>query len=202
MIRVLLVHDTSLMRSALTALLGKEGDLEVIPSSWRAAAVQAQSLRPHVCVVDIDCPGSAMLGAVAAGLARRITELGAALLVLATDSRPGLLRRAFDAGALGYVSKDGGPQRLLDGIRRVAAGERFVDETLAFGFLRAAQVPLTPRELSVLGMAAEGSTIAEIARSLHLSGGTVRNYMSAITRKTGARNRVDAIRISQHAGWV
>ncbi|MGW7367506.1 response regulator transcription factor [Streptomyces sp. NPDC054841] len=189
------------MRSALTALLGKEGDLEVIPSSWRTAAVQAQSLRPHVCVVDIDCPGSAMLGAVA-GLARRITKMGAALLVLATDSRPGLLRRAFDADALGYVSKDGGPQRLLDGIRRVAAGERFVDEALAFGFLQAAEVPLTPRELSVLWLAAEGSTVAEIAHSLHLSRGTVRNYISAITRKTGARNRVDAIRISQHAGWV
>ncbi|MFD5424691.1 response regulator transcription factor [Streptomyces sp. NPDC127084] len=201
MIRVLLVHDTSLMRSALTALLGKEGDFEVIPSSWRSAVIQAQSLRPHVCVVDVDCPGSTMLGTVA-GLARRITGMGAALLVLATGSRPGLLRRAFDAGALGYVSKDGGPQRLLEGIRRVAEGERFIDESLAFGFLQAAEMPLTPRELSVLRLAAEGSTIAEIARSLHLSGGTVRNYMSAITRKTGARNRVDAIRISQHAGWV
>ncbi|WP_338677909.1 response regulator transcription factor [Streptomyces sp. SCSIO 30461] len=189
------------MRSALTALLGREGDFEVIPSTWRSAAVQAQSLRPHVCIVDVDCPGSTMLGTVA-GLARRITGMGAALLVLATGSRPGLLRRAFDAGALGYVSKDGGPQRLLEGIRRVAAGERFIDESLAFGFLQAAEMPLTPRELSVLRLAAEGSTVAEIARSLHLSGGTVRNYMSAITRKTGARNRVDAIRISQHAGWV
>ncbi|MEU2154980.1 response regulator transcription factor [Streptomyces sp. NPDC019396] len=201
MIRVLLVHDTSLMRSALTALLGKEVDFEVISSSWHSAAVQAQSLRPDVCVVDVDCPGSTMLGAVA-GLARRIAGMGTALLVLATGTRPGLLRRAFDAGALGYVSKDGGPQRLLEGIRRVAAGERFVDESLAFGFLQAAEMPLTPRELSVLRLAAEGSTVAEIARNLHLSRGTVRNYMSAITRKTGARNRVDAIRISQHAGWV
>ncbi|MFD8192703.1 response regulator transcription factor [Streptomyces wuyuanensis] len=185
------------MRSALTALLGREDDLEVSGSSWRAAVGQGSTLRPHVCVVDVECTGAAMLGPV-----RRATGPAAALLVLATGTRPGLLRRAFDAGALGYVSKDAGPQRLLDGIRKVAAGERFIDESLAFGFLQAAEMPLTSRELSVLRLAAEGATIAEIARNLHLSLGTVRNYMSAITRKTGARNRVDAIRISQHAGWV
>ncbi|MFF4744887.1 response regulator transcription factor [Streptomyces chengbuensis] len=201
MIRVLLVHDSRLLRSALTTLLGREKDLEVSGTSWRAAVGQTRSLRPHVCVVDVDCPGSAMIGTLI-GLARRATGPASALLVLATGTRPGLLRRAFDAGALGYVSKDAGPQRLLEGIRRVAEGERFVDESLAFGFLQAAEMPLTPRELSVLRMAAEGSTIAEIAHGLHLSLGTVRNYMSAITRKTGARNRVDAIRISQHAGWV
>lgn len=197
MIRVLLVHDSRLMRSALTALLGREDDLEVSGSSWRAAVGQGSTLRPHVCVVDVECTGAAMLGPV-----RRATGPAAALLVLATGTRPGLLRRAFDAGALGYVSKDAGAQRLLDGIRKVAAGERFIDESLAFGFLQAAEMPLTSRELSVLRLAAEGATIAEIARNLHLSLGTVRNYMSAITRKTGARNRVDAIRISQHAGWV
>ncbi|MDI9884290.1 response regulator transcription factor [Streptomyces sp. HNM0645] len=201
MIRVLLVHDSCLMRSALTALLGREHDLEVSESSWRAAVGQVRSLQPHVCIVDVECPGAAMLGSLI-GRLRRATGSAAALLVLATGTRPGLLRRAFDAGALGYVSKDAGPQRLLDGIRQVAAGERFVDESLAFGFLQAAEMPLTSRELSVLRMAAEGATIAEIARGLHLSHGTVRNYMSAITRKTGARNRVDAIRISQHAGWV
>ncbi|MFD7230247.1 response regulator transcription factor [Streptomyces sp. NPDC059881] len=201
MIRVLLVHDGCLMRSALTMLLRREEDLEVSGSSWRAAVGQADSLRPHVCVADVECPGAAVPGTLT-GLLRRVAGPAAALLVLATGTRPGLLRRAFDAGALGYVSKDAGPQRLLDGIRQVAEGERFVDESLALGFLQAADMPLTPRELSVLRLAAEGSTSAEIARNLHLSLGTVRNYMSTITRKTGARNRVDAIRISQHAGWV
>ncbi|AWI32601.1 helix-turn-helix transcriptional regulator [Streptomyces tirandamycinicus] len=201
MIRVLLVHDGCLMRSALAALLGKESDLEVSGSSWRAAAGQARSVRPHVCVVDVECPGAVMLGTLV-GPARGATGPACALLALATAARPGPLRRAFDAGALGYVSKDAGPRRLVEAIRQVAAGERFVDESLAFGFLQAAEMPLTPRELSVLRLAAEGSTIAEIARKLHLSLGTVRNYMSAITRKTGARNRVDAIRKSQHAGWV
>ncbi|MGP4001224.1 LuxR C-terminal-related transcriptional regulator [Streptomyces sp. 8N706] len=201
MIRVLLVHDTSLLRSALVALLRKEGDLEVASASWATAPRKAYAVQPHVCVVDVDSEGPTTLGA-AAELGCRVTGKGAALLVLATVARPGLLRRAFEARALGYVNKDAGPQRLLDGIRQVAAGERFVDESLAFGFLQAAEMPLTPRELSVLSLAAEGATIAEIARGLHLSNGTVRNYMSAITRKTGARNRVDAIRISRGAGWV
>ncbi|MEC4019368.1 response regulator transcription factor [Streptomyces sp. H27-D2] len=201
MIRVLLVHDTSLMRSALVALLREEMDLEVIAASWRTAPARAQSLRPHVCVVDVDCPGSNKLGA-AANFSRSAAGLACPLLVLASNARPGLLRRAFEARALGYVSKDAGPQRLVDGIRRVAEGERFVDETLAFGFLQAAEMPLTPRELSVLSLAAEGAPTSEIANSLHLTSGTVRNYMAAITRKTGARNRVDAIRISRGAGWV
>lgn len=100
------------------------------------------------------------------------------------------------------MDKEGSPQNLLRGIRRVAEGERFVNDSLGFGFLQAAEMPLTRRELSVLTLAAEGASIAEIAGSLHLSHGTVRNYMAAITRKTGARNRIDAIRISQGRGWL
>ena len=122
--------------------------------------------------------------------------------MLASANRPGLLKRAAEAGALGYVDKEGSPQNLLRGIRRVAEGERFVNDSLGFGFLQAAEMPLTRRELSVLTLAAEGASIAEIAGSLHLSHGTVRNYMAAITRKTGARNRIDAIRISQGQGWL
>ena len=121
--------------------------------------------------------------------------------MLASANRPGLLKRAVEAGALGYVDKEGAaPERLARGIRRVAEGKRFVDDSLGFGFLQAAEMPLTRRELSVLSLAAEGASIAEIAGSLHLSHGTVRNYMAAITRKTGARNRIDAIRISQGRG--
>ncbi len=87
-------------------------------------------------------------------------------------------------------------------IRQVAQGERFVDSALALDLLHAADTPLTKRELSVLSLAAEGASVSEIARRLHLCHGTVRNYMAAINRKTGARNRVDAIRISQGAGWL
>ncbi|MFF4216376.1 response regulator transcription factor [Streptomyces nondiastaticus] len=224
MIRVLLVHDTYLLRTALAFLLGREPDLEVTSASWQRAADLARALRPHVCVVDMDSPeaggprglrelsgngsengngsgnGSGnvdALGEAAAGGGGR-----AALLALASAGRPGPLRRAYEEKALGYLSKNASPDRLVEGIRHVAKGERFIDEALGFGFLEAAEIPLTRRELSVLSLAAEGASVGEIARSLHLSNGTVRNYMAAITRKTGARNRVDAIRISRGAGWV
>lgn len=255
-IRVLLIHDTYLLRMALAALLGREPDLDVSSTSWRGAATAARTTRPDVCVADMDSPdagecvnlrpadiraegvrpggvqpgdvrpGGLQPGAVRPGAVRpgdgRCPEGGGeraagrtngvtgarpgdgrpALLALTTTGRPGPLRRAYEAGALGYLSKNASPDRLVEGIRHVAKGERYIDETLGFGFLQAAEIPLTRRELSVLSLAAEGASVGEIARSLHLSNGTVRNYMAAITRKTGARNRVDAIRISRGAGWV
>ncbi|WP_367136986.1 MULTISPECIES: response regulator transcription factor [Streptomyces] len=238
MIRVLLVHDTYLLRTALAFLIGREPDLEVSSASWQRAADLSRSLRPHVCVVDMDSPeaggprglreltgyghgdgsglgyghsdgsghgegdgpGHGSGGAQGEGAAGAAG--GAALLALASAGRPGPLRRAYEEKALGYLSKNASPDRLVEGIRHVAKGERYIDEALGFGFLEAAEIPLTRRELSVLSLAAEGASIGEIARSLHLSNGTVRNYMAAITRKTGARNRVDAIRISRGAGWV
>jgi two-component system, NarL family, response regulator DesR len=200
-IRVLLVLDTCLMRSALAALLGREEDLEVVAAPWKDAAGRARQTAPDVCVVDVECPGSPGAAAIAQ-LTGRAGDKCPALLVLAPAGKPGLLHVASKARALGFVSKDASPHRLLSGIRRVAGGERFIDNALAHGFLQAADMPLTPRELNVLSLAAEGASVSEIARSLHLSNGTVRNYMSSITRKTGARNRVDAIRISQGAGWL
>ncbi|GGO80266.1 DNA-binding response regulator [Wenjunlia tyrosinilytica] len=189
------------MRSALAALLGREQDIEVVAAPWKDAPGRARQLRPDVCVVDMDGADSPSAHD-AAQLTVSESEEQRALLVLAPPGKPGLLRQAVKTRALGFVSKDAPPQRLLRAIRRVAEGERFIDSALAFGFLQAAEMPLTPRELNVLSLAAEGASVSEIARSLHLSNGTVRNYMSAITRKTGARNRVDAIRISKGAGWL
>ncbi|WP_308440229.1 response regulator transcription factor [Streptomyces mashuensis] len=206
MTRVLLVHDTNLLRTALAAFLGREPDLEVSAASWTGAAAAARAVRPDVSVVDMDGPeageGCGAVGAWGLGAGRGEGEEGGALLALASVGRPGPLRRAYEMGALGYLSKNASPDRLVEGIRHVAKGERYIDESLGFGFLQAAEIPLTRRELSVLSLAAEGASVGEIARCLHLSNGTVRNYMASITRKTGARNRVDAIRISRGAGWV
>lgn len=202
MIRVLVVHDESLVRSVLAEWLRRASDLEVYDAPWRSAPARVRSVRPDVCAVDLECSdayGIPPLGEL------RVRDAGRRpphLLVLAGVNRPGLLKRALEAGALGYVDKEGSPDRLVRGIRRVAEGERFVDDSLGFAFLKAAEMPLTRRELSVLSLAAEGASVAEIAGSLHLSHGTVRNYMAAITRKTGARNRIDAIRISQGEGWL
>ncbi|MEE4543725.1 response regulator transcription factor [Streptomyces sp. V4-01] len=198
MIRVLVAHDTYLLRSALAALLRRESDFEVADAGWPQAGEAARSLDPHVRVVDADCPGwRERSGAFAAG-----DGSSGALVVLTGGGKPGNVRRAYEAQALGFVNKDRSPDRLPAAVRQAAQGKRFVDESLAMEFLQAADMPLTRRELSVLSLSAEGASVTEIARDLHLSNGTVRNYLAAITRKTGARNRVDAIRISQVAGWV
>ncbi|MER5773570.1 response regulator transcription factor [Streptomyces sp. NPDC002039] len=204
MTKVLVVHSVRLVRSALAALLRSEGPFEVTAVGWRAAVRETESLRPDVTVVDLDCPGAAPL---LAGMGRRdrhspSSPTSSPILVLASAGTPGSLRRAFRAPVLGCVDKDGSPGRLVRAVRRVAAGERFVDASLASACMEADPVPLSPRELSVLARAAEGDSIAEIASALHLASGTVRNYMAAATRKAGARNRIDAIRISRREGWV
>ncbi|MDJ0347031.1 response regulator transcription factor [Streptomyces sp. H10-C2] len=195
MIRVLWVHDSQLMRSALAALLDDQRDMQAVTSCWENAVARARALRPNVCVVDGDCPG-------ASRLPTRPAQPCCALLVLTRQFRPGVMRRATEARALGFVDKDAPPSTLLGAIRQVAAGERYVDKSLAFDVLQATEIPLSPRELRVLSLAADGASVPEIAEILCLREGTVGNYMTAITRKTGARNRVDAIRISQEAGWV
>ncbi|MER8155700.1 response regulator transcription factor [Streptomyces sp. NPDC094472] len=206
MIRLLLVHESGLLRSALASVIGAEPDIEAAACAWRDARSRARSMAPQVCVVDTDCPAAdkaARKGEWGRFVASASGEGGdCGLLVLVNSERPGPLRRAHEARALGYVDKDAPPQRLIEAIRRVARKERYVDDALGYGFLQAAKIPLTERELGVLSLAADGASISEIARTLHLSTGTIRNYLAAITRKTGARNRVDAIRISQCEGWV
>lgn len=234
MIRVLVAHEQSLLRSALAALLDQEPDFEVTSADWHRVNESGRLLRPHVWVADADCPGwrrhvgswtrpaeghapaHRTLSRAASGpgstevplRAQESTDTAsvmrcaAGLVVLTDAGKPGNLRRAYDARALGFVNKDRSPDRLPAAVRRAAEGKRFVDESLAVEFMQAADMPLTRRELSVLSLSAEGASVTEIARSLHLGNGTVRNYLAAITRKTGARNRVDAIRISRVEGWV
>lgn len=202
MIRVLLVHDECLVRSVLADWLRREPGLGVEDTPWRSAPGRVRSLRPDVCAADLECADAYGIPPLGELRSRGPDGAPPRLLVLAGANRPGLLKRAIEAGALGYVDKEASPEHLVNGIRQVAQGKRFISDSLGFGFLKAAEMPLTRRELSVLSLAAEGASVAEIAGSLHLSHGTVRNYMAAITRKTGARNRIDAIRISQGEGWL
>jgi two-component system response regulator DesR len=200
-IRLLLADDQELVRTALGALLELEDDFEVVASVGRGdeVAEAATKHQPDVALLDIEMPGLDGLS-VAAVLAAQVPNCRS--VILTTFGRAGYLRRAMEAGALGFVVKDAPAEALGDTIRRVMAGERVVDPALAASALAAGDSPLTPRERDVLTVTRTGASVAEIARKLYLSEGTVRNYLSAAIAKTGARNRQDALRIAEQQGWL
>ncbi|MEU2514216.1 response regulator transcription factor [Streptomyces syringium] len=200
-VRVLLAEDQSMVREALAALLGLEGDIEVVTQVARGDEVldAARGTAVDVALLDIEMPG--MTGLEAAALLRR--ELpGLKIVILTTFGRPGYLRRAMEAGADAFLVKDAPAAQLADAVRRVLRGERVIDPTLAAAALAEGANPLTDRERAVLHASADGSTNAELATALHLSQGTVRNYLSTAIQKTGARNRAEAVRIARDKGWL
>jgi two-component system, NarL family, response regulator DesR len=201
LIKVLLAEDQGMMRGALALLLGLEEDFEVVGQVATGDQIvpTAVEVRPDVAVLDIEMPGRSGLDA-AADL--HATLPGCKILIVTTFGRPGYLRRAMEAGASGFLVKDGPVEDLAHAIRRVLAGERVVDPELATAALSAGPNPLTGRERDVLAAAVDGSTIADIAGRLHLSESTVRNYLSAAIGKTGARNRIEAVRAARHNGWL
>jgi two-component system, NarL family, response regulator DesR len=201
LIRVLLAEDQGMMRGALTLLLNLEDDLEVVGqvSTGDLIVPTALEVRPDVAVLDIEMPGRSGLDA-AADLHAELPSCK--ILIVTTFGRPGYLRRAMEAGASGFLVKDGPVEDLAHAIRRVLAGERVVDPELATAALSAGPNPLTARERDVLTAAVDGSTIADIAGRLHLSESTVRNYLSAAIGKTGSRNRIEAVRAARHNGWL
>ncbi|MEU7167876.1 response regulator transcription factor [Streptomyces morookaense] len=200
-IRVLLAEDQSMVREALAALLGLEGDIDVVAQVARGDEVldAARATPVDVALLDIEMPG--LTGLEAAALLRR--ELPALkVVILTTFGRPGYLRRAMESGADAFLVKDAPAARLADALRRVLRGERVIDPTLAAAALADGANPLTDRERAVLTASADGSTNAELAARLHLSNGTVRNYLSTAIQKTGARNRAEAVRIARDKGWL
>jgi two-component system response regulator DesR len=200
-IRILLADDQAMVRAALAALLDLEDDFEVVAEVGRGDEVvdAVRAHDPDVALLDIEMPGLDGLAA-AAALPREAPRCRVAILT--TFGRPGYLRRAMESGALGFVVKDAPAEELARAVRLVAAGERVVDPDLATLTLAGGPSPLTGRERDVLVASRGGTTIAEIARALVLSEGTVRNYLSAAIAKTGAKNRVDAARIADDHGWL
>ncbi|HEU5470921.1 MAG TPA: response regulator transcription factor [Actinophytocola sp.] len=201
MIKVMLAEDMHMVRGALVALLNLEPDIKVVAevSSGTDILPTATKHRPHVAIIDIDLPGKDGLTA-AAELHDRVP--GTRTLILTGIDRPGTLRRALAAKVSGFVLKDAPPAELADAIRQVAAGHRVVDSHLALAALDTADCPLTGREIEVLRLTAEGLEVSEIAAKVFLSAGTVRNYLTMIINKLNAKNRVDAIRIANAAGWL
>ncbi|MFF0585852.1 response regulator transcription factor [Streptomyces sp. NPDC003781] len=200
-VRVLLAEDQGMMRGALALLLGLEADIEVVAQVAAGDEIVPAALahRPDIALLDIELPGQSGLDA-AAELRERAP--GCRVLILTTFGRPGYLRRAMEAGAAGFLVKDGPVEELADAIRRVLAGETVVDPALAAAALSAGPSPLTARECDVLRASADGATVADIAAVLHLSESTVRNYLSAAIGKTGTRNRTEALRAARGQGWL
>jgi len=195
-IRVLLAEEMKLLRGALVSVLSYEGDFDVVAEIDQGGMVvgAAGRVRPQVAVVDAHLPGlpDDLPGALG----------GCGLVVLACPGKPAAVRRMLSDAVLGLVSKAAAPDELVDAVRRVATGERVIDPTLALAALTTPDSPLTPREREVLRITAEGAPPEEVAGRLFLSERTVRNYLSAIVRKTGARTRLEVVRMAEDAGWL
>jgi two-component system response regulator DesR len=201
MITLLLAEDQNMFRGAMATLLSLEPDLDVVVQLGRGDEVvgAAEAFEPDVALLDIEMPG--MDGLEAARLLR--TRVPATkVVILTTFGRPGYLKSAVDAGVSGFLLKDSPVTELAVVIRRVAAGERVVDPSLALAALSEGASPLTPRETEILAASRGHGTIAEMARGMHLSPGTVRNHLSAAIQKLGARTRAEAVQIAESKGWL
>jgi two-component system, NarL family, response regulator DesR len=200
-VRVLLAEDQAMVRGALSALLSLEGDIEIVAEAARGDEVLPAALDafPDVALLDIEMPGGDGLSA-AAQLKERLPACR--VIILTTFGRAGYLKRAMEAGALGFLLKDAPATELATAIRRVVNGERMVDPGLAASALSEGGNPLTERERDVLAASADGATIGDVASDLYLSEGTVRNYLSTAIKKLGARNRVEAARLAKRKGWL
>jgi len=200
-IRLLLADDQALVRGALAALLDLEPDLSVVAevASGDDVVGAARERRPDVALLDVEMPG---MDGIAATQALREAMPGVRVLIVTTFGRPGFLRRALQAGASGFVVKDTPARQLADAVRRVHSGLRVVDPALAADSLVSGESPLTTREAEVARAARDGGTVADLARELFLSEGTVRNHLSSVIGKTGARTRAEAVRIAEDNGWL
>ncbi|MFI0824568.1 response regulator [Streptomyces roseolus] len=199
--RVLLAEDQGTVRGALALLLGMEADIEVVARVGRGDEIVGRALlaRPDVALLDIELPGRSGLDA-AAELRDEVPDCR--VLILTTSGRPGHLRRAMEAGAAGFLVKDGPVEELAEAIRAVLRGETVVDPALAAAALGAGPNPLTAREREALAAAVDGATVADIAGRLRLSESTVRNHLSAAIGKTGTRDRMEAARAARQQGWL
>jgi len=200
-LRVILVDDEHLIRSALATMLSLEADLEVLGEASTVAEGTrlAGETSPDVAVVDLQLPDGDGLE-----LCEQIAELSpdTRCLVLTSHARPGYLKRALAQGVLGFLPKTTSAEQLARAVRSVAAGRRAIDPELAAETISSGDSPLTPREADVLEYAADGAPVEQIARRAHLAEGTVRNYLSSAQAKLQAANRHEAAAIARRQGWI
>ncbi|MCG7266685.1 response regulator transcription factor [Corynebacterium sp. ACRQJ] len=198
-IRVLLAEDQSLVRGALIALLNAEPDIEVVAecATGTEAVALAQEQPIDVALLDIEMPGLNGIDA-----AKELASNRCRCLIVTTFGKAGYVKRAMEVGVDGFIVKDTPPEELADAIRRVHAGLRVIDPTLAQESLLTPDNPLSERETEVCQQLFEGKSSPSIAKTLHLSPGTVRNHISSIMTKTGAGNRYEAAHLAKTNGWI
>lgn len=201
MIKIIIAEDQALVSGALAALLKLEGDIEVLAlaKNGKEALSLCQTLQPDIFITDIEMPIMTGLE-LAAEIAAQKSPIK--VIVLTTFARSGYLRRAMAAGVRGYMLKDAPAEDLAKAIRTVHAGGRAIAPELALESWSGQQDPLSERERQVLRLAGTGSSSAEIGKIMHLSEGTVRNYLSEAISKLNAKNRVEAFRLARDAGWL
>ncbi len=200
MIKVLIVEDQRMLRTALSTLLALEDDIDVVGSAGDGIEGMelTRQLQPDIVIADIEMPKKT--GLELADWIRQ-QKLNTKVIIVTTFARSGYLRRALDAGVSGYLLKDSPGDVLPNAIRTVFKGGRTIDPDLAAQAWSESD-PLTDRERQVLRLSAAGLTNAQIATELNLNDGTVRNYISEAINKLNANNRIDAARIARDKGWL
>lgn len=199
MIRIVIAEDQGMLLGAMKSLLSLEEDMEVVglAKNGEEAIELVKSLKPDVCIMDIEMPVKTGLDA-----AEALKDEQCKVIILTTFARPGYFERARKAGVRGYLLKDSPIEELVNSIRIIMDGRRiYASELVAFVYEEDSENPLTERESQVLELVAEGKTTKEIASELYLSAGTVRNYISTILDKLGVGNRIEAIQRFRDKGW-
>ena len=201
MIRVMIAEDQQMLLSALASLIQLEDDIEVVAqvTDGRKALDAIRKLAPDICLLDIEMPG--MSGLEVAEAVRR-EQLGCRIMIVTTFSRSGYLQRAIELKVEGYLLKDEPINFLVEAIRKVHRGERVISPDLTALLFAKEENPLSDREREVLRLSAEGKTTDEIAGTLYLTRGTVRNYLSSAIQKLEVQTRQQAVKKAMDNGWL
>lgn len=198
---ILIVEDQSLVRDAIAMLLSLESDFSVIEKCGNgneAIAYLSNNSAPDIILSDIEMPYASGLD-----VANYVTEkkLNSHVMLMTTFAKPGYIKRALNTGVKGFVLKESDSDYLITAIRKVVDGEKVISPELAIMALDDNN-PLSSKEMAALKLASEGQKTHDIAKSLFLSEGTVRNYLSEAISKLDATNRIDAARIAKQKGWL
>ncbi len=197
--KILLAEDQAMVRGALAALLGMEPNFDITQAEdGDKAWLLLKQNSYDILLTDIEMPGRSGLELAQWLIQQKSTTK---IIIITTFGRSGYIRRAIDMGVSGFLLKDAPSEQLISAIYRIMDGKRVIDGELAMMALGETD-PLNDKERRALRLASDGKTTAEIASTLHLSEGTVRNYLSEAISKLNAANRVDAARIARQKGWI